>query len=106
MKIRFDEQGFGDETRTIPWDDVSVVGIRTTSEGPFREDVFWQFVIRGDAFFELPGSLIDGAALDVMQEQLAGLDSRNRVGWGRSCASRVGPCGYGGACPLVPRCDI
>jgi hypothetical protein len=27
MKIRFDEQGFGDETRRIPWDDVSVVGI-------------------------------------------------------------------------------
>jgi hypothetical protein len=52
---RFDQQGFGDDTRRISWDDVSVVGIRTSSEGPFREGVFWQFLLRGGLSWSYQG---------------------------------------------------
>ncbi|MGZ5818208.1 MAG: hypothetical protein ACXWJD_05620 [Burkholderiaceae bacterium] len=29
------------ETRSIRWSDLNLVGIRTTDEGPFLEDVYW-----------------------------------------------------------------
>jgi hypothetical protein len=29
------------ETRSIRWSDLNMVGIRTTDEGPFLEDVYW-----------------------------------------------------------------
>jgi len=74
MTIEFDEHGFGTGARRIRWDELTAVGIRTTAEGPFREDVYWQFLLR-DGAVELPGSVVDGAALDVLQRRLAGMDS-------------------------------
>ena len=61
-------------TNDIPWQDIEAVGIRTTSDGPWAEDVFWQF-LRCDGFFELPGSYVDSAAFDRFREHLPGMDS-------------------------------
>ncbi len=55
----------------IPWPEVSAVGIRTTADGPFEEDVFWLFVTpRGTA--EVPGRFIDDGVLDGVREHLPG----------------------------------
>lgn len=55
----------------IPWPEVSAVGIRTTADGPFEEDVFWLFVTpRGTA--EVPGRFIDEAVLDGVRAHLPG----------------------------------
>ncbi len=59
---------------SIPWSDVIAVGIRTSAEGPFEEDVFWRFVLR-DGCFELPGSCVDGPTLGQLYSHLPGLDS-------------------------------
>lgn len=55
----------------IPWPEVMAVGIRTTADGPFDEDVFWLFVTpRGTA--EVPGRFIDDAVVDGVREHLPG----------------------------------
>jgi predicted metal-dependent HD superfamily phosphohydrolase len=72
--VHFDEQGIGSGAREIRWDELVAVGILTTSDGPFVEDVYWQFLL-SDGVVELPGSVVDGGALDIMQRRLVGLDS-------------------------------
>ncbi|MGE3547329.1 MAG: hypothetical protein AB7L28_25610 [Kofleriaceae bacterium] len=71
---KFDATGFGTGDERIPWADVAAVAIRTTPDGPWFDDVFWQFVVANDVY-ELPGSLVGGDDLGVMQQQLAGIDS-------------------------------
>ena len=58
---------------SIPWPDVVAVGIRTTADGPFVEDVFWQFLLR-DRCIEVPGSWMDNAGFDELRGHLPGLD--------------------------------
>jgi predicted metal-dependent HD superfamily phosphohydrolase len=58
---------------TIAWPDVLAVGIRTTADGPFIEDVFWQFVL-DDGFVEIPGGWINGAELHELRDHLPGID--------------------------------
>lgn len=58
---------------SIPWTDVIAVGIRTTADGPFCEDVFWHFLLR-DHRLQVPGGLIDDVAFDVLRERCPGLD--------------------------------
>jgi predicted metal-dependent HD superfamily phosphohydrolase len=74
MKITFDQQGFGVGDARVQWSELIAVGVRTTSDGPFAEDVFWQF-FSAAGLIELPGSLVEGAALTAMQQALPGLDS-------------------------------
>jgi predicted metal-dependent HD superfamily phosphohydrolase len=74
MSDLFDEQGFASVAGRVRWQDVVAVGIRTTPDGPFAEDLFWQFLVPGGVL-DLPGMLVDGAALEVMQRALPGLDS-------------------------------
>jgi predicted metal-dependent HD superfamily phosphohydrolase len=88
MSIRSDEQGFGTGVRTIRWDDLLAVAIRTTADGPFLEDVYWQFLLP-DGVFELPGSVVDSAALRVMQRQLVGIDSRKIISAAGSTHERI-----------------
>jgi hypothetical protein len=67
------------EVRSVRWDRLSRVAIRTTDEGPFMPDVFWGFH-EGD---ERPGLVYpqgatgDGEMLQEMQRRLKGL--RNEV---------------------------
>lgn len=58
---------------SMPWSDVVAVGIRTTADGPYAEDVFWQFVLR-DGFLEIPGGCITGVLFDELSGRLPGLD--------------------------------
>ena len=88
MSIHFDELGFGTEAWNIRWSQVIAVGIRTTACGPFAEDLFWQFLVPGDVV-ELPGALVDEAALAVMQRRLPGLDSLKLVSAMGSTDERV-----------------
>ena len=69
-----DERGFGTEQQLVPWSDVEAVGIRTTSDGPWAEDVFWQFLLRDGRLIELPGMAVDGEQLSVLQTRLPGMD--------------------------------
>lgn len=59
---RFDEQGFETDSLAVAWGEVLTVGLRTTSDGPFAEDLFWQFAL-ADRLIELPGSSLQGSAL-------------------------------------------
>jgi predicted metal-dependent HD superfamily phosphohydrolase len=74
MSVSFDDHGFGTDAWKIRWSEVIAVGIRTTACGPFAEDLFWQFLIPGD-LVEIPGGVVDAAAVAAMQRQLPGIDS-------------------------------
>ena len=69
-----DKQGIHAGEKTIPWSDVREVAIRTTSEGPFVDDLFWVFGLR-DGMVELPSALVNGEAVGAMQEALPNLDN-------------------------------
>jgi predicted metal-dependent HD superfamily phosphohydrolase len=56
---------------SIPWHEVAAVAIRTTSDGPFGEDVFWDFLVN-DRIVEVPGSRVHGAELDELSARLPG----------------------------------
>jgi predicted metal-dependent HD superfamily phosphohydrolase len=58
---------------SMRWADVVAVGIRTTADGPFSEDVFWQFLLR-DGFIEVPGQAVDSPAFDELCTHLPGMD--------------------------------
>ena len=53
------------DARSIPWSEVVAVGIRTTGDGPFTEDVFWQLALR-DRWLELPGAAVGDDFLDEL----------------------------------------
>jgi predicted metal-dependent HD superfamily phosphohydrolase len=55
----------------IPWTELTAVGVRTTDDGPFEEDIFWLFVTPHETI-EVPGSLIDGAVFEKIAEHLPG----------------------------------
>jgi predicted metal-dependent HD superfamily phosphohydrolase len=74
MMIRTSDLGICAGNETLRWDEMRVVGIRTTSDGPFAEDVFWQFV-SSTGVFELPGSVVDGEVFAAMQKRLPGMDA-------------------------------
>jgi predicted metal-dependent HD superfamily phosphohydrolase len=71
----FDERGFGTGEHLIPWTEVRSVGIRTTAAGPWAEDVFWLFLLREGGGIELPGQVLSGTHLAVLQAQLPGIDN-------------------------------
>src|SRR5262245_38619182 len=84
MALIFDERGFGTEEQLIPWTDLRSVGIRTTSGGPWAEDVFWMFLSREGAI-EIPGEAMTRERLSVVQRQLEGIDN-GKIIRAMSCA--------------------
>ena len=76
--LRLDERGFGTAQLRWPWTDLRALGVRTTSDGPWGDDVFWVFLL-SDRVFEVPGSQIRGEELEVLQQQLPGLDNEKLV---------------------------
>lgn len=59
--------------QAIPWRDVVAVGIRATADGPFLDDLFWQF-LTPQRCFEVPSQWVDAAGLEVLARQLPGLN--------------------------------
>lgn len=72
--LSFDESGIHTGKALIPWTDLRSLGIRTTSAGPWGEDLFWMFLTRG-GLLEIPGAWMTGADLAVVQAQLKGIDN-------------------------------
>jgi predicted metal-dependent HD superfamily phosphohydrolase len=72
-ELRVDEHGIRTGEALLPWAELRAVGIRTTSGGPWAEDVFWMFLSR-DHLIEIPGQAMTGARLQIVQAQLEGMD--------------------------------
>jgi predicted metal-dependent HD superfamily phosphohydrolase len=73
---------------SIPWPDIVAVGIRTTADGPFAEDVFWQFVL-AERCFEIPGQCIDGPAFHELCAHLPGVDHEKVIRAMGSTSERI-----------------
>lgn len=82
----FDDAGFGPEARPLPWHELVAVGIRTTADGPFSEDVFWQFLVPSGVL-ELPGSRFD--AFEALGTRLPGFDWQKTIDATGSCEERI-----------------
>jgi hypothetical protein len=69
------------ETRSILWTDITMVGIRTTDEGPFLPDVFWGLhgVDKSPEVVYPQGATGDSALLEAMERRLAGFDNRKVI---------------------------
>lgn len=79
MMFRCDDLGFGWGDSVLRWDELLAVGIRTSSDGPFAEDCFWQLLLQSGACLELPAALMTGDALAAWLERLPGADLREVV---------------------------
>lgn len=73
---------------SIAWAEVEAVGIRTSEDGPFGEDLFWQFVLR-DGSLEIPGALVTESELAEIDAHLPGLDYGNIIRATTSTKERV-----------------
>lgn len=69
------------DTRTIGWDELTLVGIKTTDEGPFVADVFWGLHgPDGKPQVIYPqGATGDEGLLKEMQRRLADFDDRQLI---------------------------
>ena len=72
-ELRVDESGIQTGEVLLRWAELRSVGIRTTSAGPWLEDVFWMFLSRNH-LIEIPGQAMTGDRLRVVQAQLEGMD--------------------------------
>lgn len=69
------------DTRAIGWDELTLVGIKTTDEGPFVADVFWGLHgPDGKPQVVYPqGATGEGELLAEMQRRLADFDNRQLI---------------------------
>jgi hypothetical protein len=69
------------DTRVIGWDELTLVGIKTTDEGPFVADVFWGLHgPDGKPQVVYPqGATGEGELLAEMQGRLADFDNRQLI---------------------------
>lgn len=69
------------DTRSVRWQDLTMVAIRTTDEGPFQPDVFWGLHAgdEGPAVVYAQGATGDGELLDALQKRLPGFDNRKLI---------------------------
>jgi predicted metal-dependent HD superfamily phosphohydrolase len=81
-----DDAGFGFDGARIAWADLRAVGVRTTSDGPFAEDVFWQLLL-SNGRIEVPGSAV--LDLERLMRNLPGLDAKKITVAMGSCRERV-----------------
>ena len=84
--VTFDERTItvrysGGETRAIGWDELTMVGIRTTDEGPFVADVFWELhgPDGGPRVVYPQGATREDELLAEMQRRLTGFDDRQLI---------------------------
>jgi hypothetical protein len=84
--VTFDERTItvrysGGATRTIDWDELTMVGIKTTDEGPFVADVFWGLhgPDGGPRVVYPQGATGDGELLAEMQRRLVGFDDTQLI---------------------------
>jgi len=85
VRVSFDEASisavYGDgDRRSIPWADLTKVGITTTDEGPFVDDVFWGLHAGDVVAVVYPSEAVGaGELLRALQERLVGFDNERLV---------------------------
>lgn len=84
--LRIDDDGFTWLQLRVTWNELVAVGIRTTADGPFSDDVFWQFFVR-DGLHEVPGWIVTD--LEALSKHLPGLDFGRVIRAMGSCDERV-----------------
>ena len=69
------------EIHSVRWADLTMVGIRTTDEGPFLPDVFWGLhgADKAPAVVYPQGATGESDLLEAMQKRLAGFDNRKLI---------------------------
>lgn len=69
------------EMQSVRWADLTMVGIRTTDEGPFVADVFWGLrgADKAPAVVYPQGATGESDLLEAMQKRLAGFDNRKLI---------------------------
>lgn len=69
------------ETRSVRWADLTMVGIRTTDEGPFLPDVFWGLHAGASepAVVYAQGATGEREFMSAMQQRLAGFDNEELI---------------------------
>ncbi|MBS0308386.1 MAG: hypothetical protein JSS58_05385 [Proteobacteria bacterium] len=69
------------EGREVRWDALTMIGIRTTDEGPFRPDMFWGLHAGSEnpAVVYPQGATGDGELLHALQRRLPGFDNRTLI---------------------------
>ncbi len=88
MMNLIDDTGIRTGETLIPWNDVREVAIRTTSDGPFQDDLFWVFAARASVV-ELPGSLVNAQDLITMQGAMPGFDNLKVIAAMGSTTERI-----------------
>jgi predicted metal-dependent HD superfamily phosphohydrolase len=83
---RWDDTGWVIGMHRGGWSDLVAVGIRTTADGPYADDVLWQFLLE-DRVIELPA----GAVGDIgpLARHLPGFDSLKVIAAMGSCHERI-----------------
>jgi hypothetical protein len=78
------------EVHAVRWVDLTMVGVRTTDEGPFLPDVFWGLhgADKKPVVVYAQGASGEPALLDAMQKRLAGFDNSKLIE-AMGCASNA-----------------
>ncbi|MBI3072563.1 MAG: hypothetical protein HYY84_10655 [Deltaproteobacteria bacterium] len=84
-----DESGIWLGDARIPWAEIVAVGIKTTADGPYVDDVFWMFNVRDMGTSEVSGEFVSGDTLEILQRCLPGLNSAKIVEAMGSTVQRV-----------------
>jgi predicted metal-dependent HD superfamily phosphohydrolase len=73
------EDGFScSDGPSIRWDELRAVGIHTTEDGPWLEDVFWWFLSE-DGLLEIPNGAVEGEVFEAITHGIPGLDLRKLI---------------------------
>lgn len=69
------------DVHAVRWADLTMVGVRTTDEGPFLPDVFWGLhgADKKPVVVYAQGASGESALLEAMQKRLAGFDNRKLI---------------------------
>ena len=71
----------GGDTRTVYWKDLTMVGIRTTDDGPWEQDVFWGLHTGDESPALVYPQDIEGAdaLFSALQSRLPGFDNEQVI---------------------------
>jgi predicted metal-dependent HD superfamily phosphohydrolase len=83
---RWDDEGWEIGEQRGSWRDLVAVGIRTTADGPFADDVFWQFLLERRVI-ELPSGAMGD--IEPLARHLPGFDSLKVIAAMGSCHERI-----------------
>lgn len=72
-------ESIGTSEATLDWSQFDAVAIRTTSDGPFVDDVFWEFASRDGRTLSLASTALSSEFINTLNAQFPGCDAMNIV---------------------------